>query len=320
LKAEEYIVKQVISIVTLVFVILTGVTKTHSQGITLYSARPVNVGARAAGFADAYVADAHDASIMYWNPAALAYLENTSVLLDHQQEQQIHGMNENLSVPFQLRRGEAVALGFTVNHVGYIGNLATDFKAIQYGYDIAYAREIIPTLSVGGGIVVRYAKSSGSNVWGVSSTAGVFYSPSQEISYGIALSGIGSEVFYAFDRTTSITSVGTENMPRRLQAGASLRFPPEFSQTVFILSIANEKIFGESGIRYEGGMELLVWKILALRGGYVVDPGFGSARFGFGIHTAKFEVDCSSSPSKFTDQSFHLGVMVSLWSQKSVQR
>ncbi|MBI1806201.1 MAG: hypothetical protein HYR76_04010 [Ignavibacteria bacterium] len=286
----------------------------RSQTISLYSSRPVNVGARAAGFAEAYVTDAYDANSMYWNPAALVYLQRSSIVMNHSQERIINTMNENIAVPFQIRRGEAVAIGLTVNHVGYIESSPNfDFHVIQYGYDIVYSREVVPTVSVGAGLGVRYAKSTTASLWGVSSSMGVFYSPSQEISYGAVLSGIGSGILYASDRTT--TSLSSENLPRSLQAGATLRFPPTFSQTFFTISVANEKVFGQDGIRYKGGMELFLFKVLALRGGYIVEPGLGSARFGFGIRTERFQLDYAISPSKQTDRAYHVSAAFTLWNR-----
>ncbi len=284
-----------------------------AQVISLYSSRPVAVGARAEGLANAYVGDAYDATALYWNPAALAFLETSSLVLDHSQEKTINSMNENLAIPFRIRKGEAFALGLTVNHVGYVGKTRDGaFRAMQYGYDAAYAYEFIPTLSLGVGVGVRYAQSGGSNVWGVSSSAGIFYSPSPEVSYGASLQGVGSGILYASDGST--TSLSSENLPRVLSAGAELRYPSEFAEPMLTVSVANEKIFGRSGIRYMGGAEVFVLPFLALRGGYIVDPDYGTARFGLGIKTNRIRLDYAISPSGFTDQVYHLSLAITLWS------
>jgi hypothetical protein len=283
---------------------------TVAQRLNLYSSRVVNVGARAAGLADAFVTDTYDVTAMYWNPASLAFLQKSSVVLNHYQESVIHGMNENISFPLQLRKGETVAFGFVVNHVGYLGaNKSLEFRAIQYGYDIAYAKEIIPTFSLGGALNVRYALSSASNILGVTSSVGIFYSPSQEISYGAVLSGLGSGISYVSDRTT--TSLSSENLPRSLQAGASMRFPATSNATIFTLSVVNEKVFGQDGIRYKGGVEVYLLKIFALRGGYIFESNLGgSARFGLGVRSDRFQLDYSISPNKSTDLAYQLSLAI----------
>jgi hypothetical protein len=298
----------------LILLLCVGVCLVPGQTISLYSSRPTLVGARSAAFADASASDGYDVTSMYGNPATMVALLNTSVVLDHTQERIVNGMNENLAIPIPLRAGEVLALGFTVDHVGYVKNSPDfDFHVIQYGYDIAYAREIMPTFSVGGNLGVRYAKSTVSNLWGVNSTLGVYYSPSQEISYGAAVTGLGSGILYASDRTS--TSLSSENLPRSLKVGVTLHFPEEVARRVFTISVANQKIFGQDGIIYMGGMELLVNRFLALRGGYRFEQSVGAVRLGLGFQREGFHLDWSVSPSKATDRSFHITASIPIWNK-----
>ena len=222
--------------------------------------------------------------------------------MSHRQEATIHGMSENASIPFILGAGEAIGIGVTVDHVGYIGdNSPANFRAMQYGYDIAYGREIIPTLSIGAGIGVRYGRSDVSSLLAVSSTTGIIYSPAPEISYGAMFTGLGNGIVYASDLKT--TSLSTARLPRKLLAGLTLRFPGTLQRTIFTISAANEKIFGEDGIRYMGGIELYPVRFLTLRTGYLYTNAFAAATFGLGIQLGGMHLDYSISPSRVTDQA-----------------
>lgn len=275
-----------------------------AQIITLYSSHPAQVGAREAAMGDAAVGDAWDATSMYWNPAGLVYIRNTDVIISHQMLQSISRMNDNVSFPLRTGQSDAVGIGLTVDHTGYAGNTAgLDFRVLQFGYDIAYAREIFPTLALGVGIGVRYAHTSASELWGISSSYGIYYYPSEEVSYGVTLNGVGSGVLFVSDRVT--TTLSSENLPRSLQAGVTIRYPEQPDQTYFTLAVANEKVFGADGINYKGGIEYDPWKFLALRLGYNYHADVASfARYGIGFHTSRFGIDYAISPSLSSERQY----------------
>ncbi len=276
------------------------------------------MGARAASFADALVADAYDANTIYSNPAALAYLERSSAILNHSQERLINQMAENIVVPITARNAEALVIGLTLGHVGYLDlGTTSDFKVIQYGYDLAYAREISPTVSLGASINVRYARSSSSNTWGTSSSLGIFYVPSQQVSYGAVVGGLGSGILYNSDRVT--TTLSSENLPRTLQVGLEMRFPEGPKPRLVTIALSNEKLFGTDGIRYKGGVELHLLKYLALRGGYFVEPGLQAPRFGVGFHSDRFQADVGGSTSKLTDRAFFFSFSLVFSGQSATQ-
>lgn len=297
-------------ILYLVFAMLI-VYRGQSQPVSVFHALPVATGARAVSFAEAYVADQTDVNMVYWNPAALAWLERSTLVINHSQQRTINALHENIVMPVRTRKGEAFAIGLTVDHVGYVGSGRYGiFRVMQYGYDFAYATEVVPSLSVGANVSVGYAHTNVSNLWLVSSRLGVFYTPSAEVSYGVAFGGIGSSFVYESDRT--VTTLSKENLPRTIQAGITMHFPPDLDKTRLTVSLANEKVFGRDGMTYKGGVEVVMFKFLALRGGYILEPQFGSARFGAGVRVTSFQLDYAISPSWNTTQLYYVTLGINL--------
>ena len=291
------------------------ISASRAQIIVLYNSKPALVGARETGIGGASTADAYDVTSMYWNPASLAYLQNKSVVMSHQLDQTINTMNENIAFPLLFGKNENVGIGLSVNHVGQVGNTAaSDFHVIQYGYDIGYSREILPSLSAGVGVAVRYASSDSARLWGVSSSYGLFYDPSPEISYGIMLGGVGSGILYISNRVK--TDLSSQNLPRVLQAAVTMRYPSAPSQTFLTLSVANQKTFGETGILYNGGLEAYIFHNLILRAGYIYQQNvIGVPTYGAGVRIGKFQLDYGIVPSKLDNRSYQFSMGIAVWNQ-----
>lgn len=282
-----------------------------AQGVTYYRVRPFTIGARVLAFSEAAVADNYDLNCMYSNPAALAFMRVPTIVANHIVERSSNVMKENAAIPLFMRKGETVAIGLTLNHVGHIeSSPLADFKVMQYGYDVAYARELLPTFSVGGGLGVRYASTESSNLWGVFSTIGIFYTPSEEINYGVSFGGLGSGIRYTYDGTT--TTLASENIPRTLRVGATVRYPGLFRQDIVVVSIENEKIFGEDGLRYKGGFEVFPVQYVGLRMGYFVDSDIQVPTFGLGLRAGRWHLDYAMQPSRLTNRFYQVSVAYSL--------
>jgi hypothetical protein len=285
------------------------ISVTQSQTVTSYTTPFPGIGARAAALSDAYTAETYDVSSMYWNPAALAFLQKSSIVASHFQEPEHNAMNENVAVPL-LAESNALALSATVAHAGYGKRSlpANEFRFVQYGFDIACATEIIPSLSFGASIGMRYGVSGASHLKVAFSSFGVMYSPSPEISYGLAYNGIGSRINYTYDGFS--TRLNQENLPRNLQIAARMRFPSSLRQTFLTIMAANEKNFGEPGLRYKGGVELYPVDFLALRTGYQVDPSKSAATYGIGVNLDRVQLDYAISPSRAYEQFQQLSVSI----------
>jgi hypothetical protein len=252
---------------------------------------------------------------MYWNPSALAFLQNYSLVMNHSMDVSRGMMIESIASPFRIKRGEVISLGLIMHHRGYLETLSSpsEFKVVEYGYDLAYAQELLPTLAMGGRVDVRYGRGDLSSLWSISGSVGIFYSPSQEVSYGAALNDVGSCIEYSYDGT--MTLLHSMNLHRSLEVGATMRYPSEFKKPVLTLAIANEKIFTQSGLIYKGGVEWLPTAALALRVGYVyqTDPALGSTRYGVGLAFGRFRLDYATAPSHLTDRTYDVSLSIGFW-------
>ncbi len=299
--------------VLILCILLNGVCL--GQGFEDYSSRAYGGGARANSLAESFMADAYDVTSMYWNPSALAFLQNYSLVMNHSMDLSRGMMIESIASPFRIKKGEVISLGLIMHHRGYLQSSPSpsEFRVVEYGYDLAYAQELLPTLAMGARVDVRYGRGDLSNLWSISGSVGLFYSPSQEVSYGAALNNIGSCIEYSYDG--SMTLLHSMNLHRSLEVGAAMRYPSEFKKPVLTLAIANEKIFTESGLIYKGGVEWFPTSSLALRVGYVyrTDPVIGSVRYGLGIALGRFKLDYATAPSHLTDRTYDVSLAIGFW-------
>ena len=288
----------------------------RAQVRTVYFSEPQLVGARGLSFAHAITGDNPDVTVLYANPAALSFLANSSLILTHAQQQSTRVYDENIAMPLFLRKGEVVGIAASVNHVGYA---TTDplnpFKVMQYGYDVAYSRRISTTFSMGGALHVRFARSDASRVWGLSSSFGMFYYPTPDVSYGLSLTGVGSGIKYIYDGKQTL--LNSESIPRKLYAGSVMRFPTKTWKRQYLnVSVAAWKNFDVSGVFYSGGLEVLPTEFVALRIGYLGGPNsleYGS--FGVGFVLGAWKLDIGATPSKVAGEAYQVTISLPIWNQ-----
>jgi hypothetical protein len=298
--------------VTLVLDILS-VGLVQSQTGVSYTPSAIGVGARAAALSEAYTADTYDVTSMYWNPAALSFLQKSFVVMNHFQELDQNAMSENVAIPL-LRSTNALAIGASVSHLGYIKDSpqGTRFRFIEYGFDIAYARVLTRSLSLGVHIGTGYGRTGTDHLQVASSSFGLVYSPYPWISYGLAYSGVGWKIRYSYDTTS--TSLHRENPQRSLQIAITMRYPQSLLKpSIFTLSAANERDFRENALRYKGAIEACPVGFLALRFGYQFGPSRAAASYGVGLRFERFQLDYAISPSRQYDRFQQLCLSIAFW-------
>lgn len=265
-----------------------------------YDQQPFGSSARAVALAYAYVGEVHDPSVMYSNPAALGFLRYTSLVIDHSDEWTNRIMNDRLTLPLFISDRLALGFGVGLSHVGYARESPMNLEAVLYSAEIGSALIILPGLSVGMRTHFVYGWSEQSTTLALNGAVGIMYVPYPEVSYGITYSGIGNgPIFYNVRHETILDKVP---LTRKLQVGASMRFPSPPRPTVLAMTLANEKIFGLGGMSYMGGLEFFPLQFLGLRIGYVLHPNQSAAVYGMGIHIEPIQIDYAIVPSRLTNR------------------
>ena len=261
-----------------------------------------SIGARNVSLANANISESSDVSAMYENPAAIGFLENSSIFINHSQEYGPGGMEEDIAIPLVLKSPVVFAVGLDSYHFGYLSQTSpASQRVFEYGYDMAFASTITPTVSIGGSASLRHGTTgTGSQAWGAYFSVGADYAPTPDLSYSIVLGGLGRDVSY-FAGDSGMAATG-QLLPRTLEIGATMTYPSSASllPPLFILSFANEKIFGVGGVYYKGGIEIRPVQFIALRFGYMAGPNLASARYGLGFIGKFFSLQYAVYPSPET--------------------
>ncbi|MCH8567125.1 MAG: hypothetical protein LAT67_02620 [Balneolales bacterium] len=175
-----------------------------------------------------------------------------------------------------------------------------------YHADIAYAFAFSEVFSLGVNQRIAYALNKGTNDWAYSADFGLVYAPAENISYAIVFRGLGNEISYEIAEAGA-TILGSKLMQQSLEVGATFRFPTEGERTFLTISFANEKEFGNSGLWYKGGMELLPFSFLAIRGGLLfnLDDSVFIPRTGIGFVFSFGRFDYMLAPGQRAGEYFH---------------
>jgi hypothetical protein len=268
------------------------------------------VGARSAALADAVTSQSVDASMLYFNPAALSYLMWTSVPVTAAIEDlgyQNYAVTANVVVPLPRYQNWTFAVGGTTHQFHQSGN-ASPLRGLSYSQNDltgGFAYRIIPALSVGATIRAVGGQSAAKSLWAVSSSLGMMYGPQPGVAYGIVIQGLGNSVFYPYENPNDLNDIHAGASPRSITLGLSISFPTRTPEDpTLILALGNQKILGESGVIYKLAAEYWPISAVALRAGYWVGPVTVSAKYGAGVRLSMFQLDYAISPGTI-EPRFH---------------
>lgn len=255
--------------------------------------KPSLIGARNSALADADISGSYNISSMYLNPAALIFVSGSSIFFNHSQIKNNLGMSESLAFPILSQGPQVLSMGLDVFHLGYVQPPYgfSGQHVLEYGCNIAFASALSSTFSMGISADLQKGNANGSQALAASYSIGMDYSPTADINYGAVFSGIGTEVQYIPQNT--MLNAQADNAPKILEIGATMSYPSSSSlrRKVFFLSLANEKIFGETGLFYKAGIEVRPFDFLSLRYGFITGIGVSEASYGIGFQINSFIVD-----------------------------
>lgn len=275
--------------------------------------RIYNTGVRSLSLGEAGVADPSHYTSFTDNPALLSFASHkSSINISGYQNWENNILEYGLTPPAFSLGSLTGVFRFGYFHTGLSEINPIDNSIIaepnleMYQMDAGYSLAINSVFSIGVLHNLTYANNETAQYWTYSANSGFFYDPIGPTSYGIVVRGLGRSVKYSFieDGTTIL---GSHNIPISVDLGASIRFPKDKEESVFILSLSNLKRFGESGIWYKGGMEVKPLTYLALRSGVMFHPEYQEyiPRFGIGFDTRRFIIDYGASPILYDHERFH---------------
>lgn len=253
-----------------------------------------SIGARATGMGGTFTAIANDATATYWNPAGLGQLKNSQVAATYT----ILSLDRNHNfVSYVQPIGPLGTLGFSWIHFGVSkmdgrdasGNPTGDFSDTEMALGMSYGKNFAGVLSIGGTAKYLSHTLADNKASGFGFDAGVLIKfigiPSADVSAGVMVQDIASTIEWNTD------SKQEDEFPMNVRFGIAI------SPNVTPLNLAAEiEKNGEQEIKYHGGGEYFLSKVLGIRIGYndgSLTAG-GSLRVPAG--TFKIQVDYAFSP------------------------
>lgn len=292
-----------------------------------------NASARSTGLADADIADASQLISYNTNPALLSFASNPrSIHLGMYQDWRNNFSHFDISSPvLKVTRNirSIIRLSYSGSYLSAINPTASTETAwhndptvepepdlTQYQLENATSFKISRVFSTGILQTLSFSNNANAQYWTYNAKAGLFYDPVGSLSYAALVSGLGRGTSYRFieDGTTVL---GSYNIPVKFEIGASFSFPEDTDDPDFILSLSNEKRFGEEGVWYKGGMEIKFLKHLFVRSGIQFQPelDYYMPRFGIGFKSNLISFDYGLAPgtqSKIDGRYHQLGLTIHL--------
>lgn len=263
-----------------------------------------DVGVRSLGFGRAFAGVADDASTIYWNPAGVALLSKTELLLVHSRPYAVEGLASNYAAAvFPWSR---LAVGASWHHFGAADVMSEDT------FTLAAAREI-PTgwtgarlafgaaAKIGRVAFVPYADpvtleevDDGASTKLTADLGGLIRFPNR-MSLGAAWRNIGSPQFDVID------GGGGGEWPATLQLGGAYQWNPEST-----ISLDWRQVDRDHSTLNIGG-EIWFYRAFALRMGIASDAGTSA---GISVKSGRWTLDLVAITNRPLGASYRAGLKI----------
>ena len=221
-------------------------------------------------------------------------------------------MQHDLTLPTLSIGAHHITTRFGILHKGFENLPFSSSSSLHnpditmYRAELAYAIALSNYFSLGTLQSISYVTTDGEEqYWNYFADLGLIYAPDGPVSYGMVFRGLGQETTY------EILETGQTALDRRLarqilEIGVTFRYPIE-ERTYMSISFANEKRFGEDGLWYKGGVEILPVSVINIRGGMMInfDQSLFIPRVGLGINTSVLQLDYMIAPKNLIGEQFH---------------
>lgn len=283
-----------------------------------------NSSARSTALADANIAEAGHLISYSVNPALLSFINKPqSIYVGAFQDWRNNFSHFDLVTPSLTVRNKVSGIfrfSYSGTHLSPLNPLGKagepEPNLNQYQLENAVSFKFSRVFSTGILQTLAYTDTKTGQYWTYSAKSGLFYNPVGSLSYAAVISGIGRGAQYGFTEDSTAV-LGSYNIPVKFEIGASFSFPEDTDDPDFILSLSNEKRFGEEGVWYKGGMEIKFLKHLFVRSGIQFQPelDYYMPRFGIGFKSNLISFDYGLAPgtqSKIDGRYHQLGLTIHL--------
>jgi len=286
--------------------------QTETAGDNEGSLRVQKFDARTLSLGSSTLADAYGRNTIGINPALSGLYNNgRDVQLNSYHNWDTNLMQHDFTLPTVIidRHHFTARAGLTMSgydEINYLGSAQLSEPDVeQYHVDLAYAFAVTEVFSVGILQSVSYTFNDDTQLFTYFTDLGLVYAPAENISYGLSFRGIGIDANYLINDAGE-TLLFDQRLGQKLELGSTFRFNTD-RRTFLSISLANEKRFGEEGIWYKGGIELLPLPYFAIRSGALFHIGLSEfiPRLGVGFDTGSFIIDYMAAPSGQRGENFH---------------
>ena len=258
---------------------------------TTYEFLRMDMSPRAAGLAGSFVAANDDPDVIFYNPAGIAFLENTPVSFTYVK----HLLDINFAGLTASKEFAGIGrFGAGIKYVNYgsftgadeFGNISSDFGAGEVAFDIAYANFLDDNFSYGASAKFIFSSLEKYTSTAAGIDVGLNYSiPQERWNFAFAMLNIGGQLSsYASTR---------ENIPFEIVFGVSKKFQNVPLKLYVDFHRLNDEADGlkQRFNAFSFGGELSLSKSLKLRLGYdnkkrkdlTIDSFAGLAGFNLGV-------------------------------------
>lgn len=286
--------KRIVIIGILISILVSsGFTASKNKGETGLSFLKIGVDARAIGMGEAYTAVSEDASAIYWNPAGLAAAKHSNVLFNHNEWiLDIRGEFAALSLVRKKSAWGFHLRSFSIGDIQVRADVPTTdpletTSAHYLSAGISYARRMSEKLNAGVTVKYLFEKIYVESATGFAADLGLTYrTPFQNLKVGAVLQNLGKMGKFQNEATT---------LPVIARLGFLYDLPLK-TESVSALLAADVVKPSSENVRFHLGSEVLIWKQIALRGGYLIGYEARNFTLGLGFVRSAIRLDYGITP------------------------
>ncbi len=312
-KRAQFTIHTLITFLILLMCQSNAMAQTETDADNEGSLRVQKFDVRTLSLGNATLADAFGNTTIGINPALSGILNNGREMhLNSYHNWDTNLMQHDITLPSIIldKHHFTARVGATTNGydgINYLGSARLPEPDVeQYFTELAYAYAFSSVFSMGVLQSVTYTFNDETNFLTYFADFGLVYTPNENISYGLAVRGVGRDSHYRINEGDEII-LFHQRLGQTLDLGSTFRFTTD-KRTFLSISLANEKRFGEDGIWYKGGIEYLPVPAISIRTGALFHIGqdLFLPRLGLGFDTGGyFNINYMVAPRNIRGENFH---------------